>query len=86
MSPRQTQKDAETAGAIVCNFALSGKRTRTYESYLPGVMDLIQFKYEKTHVLTPGYCSAQLMLELMTPTSCNLLPESVHSRGPPESA
>ena len=62
MSPRQTHKDAETAGAIVCNFALSGKRTRTYESYLPGVMDLIQFKYEKTRVLTPGFWLAQPLL------------------------
>jgi uncharacterized protein YodC (DUF2158 family) len=56
-----THNEAETPGAVVCNFALSGKRTKTYESYLPGVTDRIQSIYEKTRVLTPGYPAAQLL-------------------------
>jgi len=35
---------------------------QTYDSYLPGVTDIIQFKYGYTRVLTPGYCEAQPLL------------------------
>jgi len=61
MSPLHTLKEAQTPGAAVCNLALSGKRTKNYESYLPGVTDRIQSIYGKTRVLTPGYPAAQLL-------------------------
>jgi hypothetical protein len=44
MSPFYTHNEAEAVGAEavgaeVCNFALSGKRKKTYEYYSPGVTD-----------------------------------------------